>query len=78
MKECPRLCPALRADGRRGSRVTEWKAARALGTGHCLSPPASVRAHSRYLYEVHFAVAGVVSQVLDDNFTIVLDPALSA
>lgn len=35
-------------------------------------------AHSRYLYEVHFAVAGVISQVLDDNLAIVLYPALSA
>lgn len=58
--------------------MTEWEASRALGTWHCLSPPASERAHSRYLYEVHFAVAGVVIQVLDVNFAIVLDPSLSA
>lgn len=57
--------------------VTEWKTACTLGTWHCLSLPASECAHSRYLYEVHFAVAGVIIQVLDDNFTIVLYPPLS-
>lgn len=31
-----------------------------------------------YLYEIHFAVAGVVIQILDDNLPIVLNPSLPA
>ena len=39
-------------------------------------PGSSSWGHLGYLYKIHFAVAGVIIQVLDDNLSIVLNPSL--
>lgn len=41
-----------------------------------VSPGLSLQGHLGYLYKIHFAVAGVIIQVLDDNLSVVLNPSL--
>lgn len=38
----------------------------------------SSESHWSYLYKIHFAVAGIIIQILDDNLSIVLNPPLPA
>lgn len=58
--------------GQSGGQPVLW----APGAASALQPRSW--APSRYLYEVHFAMARVVRQVLDDDLAIVLDPPLPA